>query len=138
MAANNILRDETYYVDKIIGKKISKSGQVSYLVKWLDYSKKYNSFEPRENLMEDCPNLVNEFENSKTQKVQRKQKQTSATPPSEDDDKEGSLHDDISEPTDINGDALVEDIGSTITPENEFHFESETETAKVKRKYPKK
>ena len=36
-----------------VGKKYTKNGELKYLVKWLGYSNKYNTWEPVENL-EKC------------------------------------------------------------------------------------
>lgn len=47
-------------VEKIIGKKIVR-GEAKYLLKWVGFSPKYNSWEPAGNL--NCPELMEDFEN---------------------------------------------------------------------------
>lgn len=48
-----------YMVEKILKKRIVK-GDTQYLIKWQNYSNKYNSWEPQENLM--CPELIKSYE----------------------------------------------------------------------------
>lgn len=46
--ANRTQNEETiYYVEKILKKKIIK-GKEFFLVKWIGFSKKFNSWEPEE------------------------------------------------------------------------------------------
>ena len=52
----------TYVVQKIIGKKKVK-GKIYYRVKWKGYPDSEATWEPRKNLIEDVPILVNEYEN---------------------------------------------------------------------------
>ena len=42
----------TYEVECIIGKQVNDKNQTRYLVKWLNYADRYNSWEPAENLTE--------------------------------------------------------------------------------------
>lgn len=51
--------EEQYEVEKILDKQVTKQG-VEYLIKWKDYSKKYNCWVPADNV--DAPELVIEFE----------------------------------------------------------------------------
>ena len=51
--------NKIYYVEKIINKKIENNKTI-YLVKWKDYSSKYNTWEPEENLQE-AKELIHEF-----------------------------------------------------------------------------
>ena len=47
-----------YEVEKIVGRRI-KFGKVEYLLKWKGFPKKYNSWEPEENL--ECIELISEY-----------------------------------------------------------------------------
>lgn len=50
-----------FVVDRIVKKKTNRDGTF-YLIRWKGYTKKHNSWEPREQLMEDVPTLVEEFD----------------------------------------------------------------------------
>ena len=58
---NKIDNDELYIVSKIIEPKII-DGEKYYLIKWKGYSNKHNTYEPRNNLMEDIPKLIKRYE----------------------------------------------------------------------------
>lgn len=109
--------DEKFYVEKLVGKRILKSGKVEYRVKWWGWSSKSNTFESREVLMEDCPNLVRDFENSRKRKREGKQSehaQCSAAVALEDAEDEGQRQADSSEAMDDDdgNDEMVQDPGN--------------------------
>ena len=58
---NKIDNDELYIVSKIIEPKII-DGEKYYLIKWKGYSNKHNTYEPRNNLMEDIPKLIKRYD----------------------------------------------------------------------------
>ncbi len=43
--------EEEYEVEEIIGKKVFSGGEMRFLVKWVGYSSKFNTWEPKENLV---------------------------------------------------------------------------------------
>ena len=51
--------EEEYEVERILNKRIKK-GKVEYLVKWKDWSSKYNSWEPEKNIFDK--KLIQNFE----------------------------------------------------------------------------
>ena len=51
--------DQIYTVEAILKKRVFK-GQIQYLVKWEGYGLKYNTWEPKENVLDI--NLIEEFE----------------------------------------------------------------------------
>ncbi|XP_054166559.1 chromobox protein homolog 5-like [Oppia nitens] len=51
-----------YYAEKIIDKQVI-NGRPIYLVKWCDFSDDYNTWEPIENLKDECYHLINHFNN---------------------------------------------------------------------------
>lgn len=109
--------DEKFYVEKLVGKRILKSGKVEYQVKWWGWSSKSNTFESREVLMEDCPNLVRDFENSRKRKrvgEQSDHAQRSAAVALEDAEDEGQRQADSSEAMDDDdgNDEMVQDPGN--------------------------
>ena len=55
--------DEEWEVEKILDArdKGAKGGGWHYLVKWKDYSNMENTWEPKQNLMKNCSDLVTEF-----------------------------------------------------------------------------
>uniref|UniRef100_A0A6M2DFS2 Putative heterochromatin protein 1-beta n=1 Tax=Xenopsylla cheopis TaxID=163159 RepID=A0A6M2DFS2_XENCH len=68
--ANQDQEDKNIYmIEKIIKKRILK-GETQYLIKWLNYSNKYNSWEPKENVM--CPDLIKAFEATWSEEVENK------------------------------------------------------------------
>lgn len=44
------LSEDEYQVENILNKRVTKAGIVEYLIKWENYSNKYNTWEPKENL----------------------------------------------------------------------------------------
>jgi chromobox protein 1 len=64
------MSEEEYIVEKIINKRVSKSGKVQYLLKWKDYNDDQNTWEPRENL--GCKKLITNFEKDLTEKLLNK------------------------------------------------------------------
>ncbi|XP_074595679.1 chromobox protein homolog 5-like [Brevipalpus obovatus] len=49
-----------YVVENILGRRVNTAtDKVEYLIKWAGWNKKYNSWEPEENL--SCPELVSKF-----------------------------------------------------------------------------
>ena len=55
---------ELYIVERVVNKRILKSGKVEYLIKWKDYDNCDNTWEPEENLAEDCAEYIEDFEES--------------------------------------------------------------------------
>jgi hypothetical protein len=55
--------DHLWTVEKIVGKKSIK-GKIHYHVKWLNYPSSDNTWEPRENLAEECKQLIKEYKDS--------------------------------------------------------------------------
>ena len=43
--------DEEYEVEAILNKRINRVGKIEYLIKWLGYDHKDNTWEPDENIM---------------------------------------------------------------------------------------
>ncbi|XP_065204003.1 chromobox protein homolog 1-like [Planococcus citri] len=77
--------NDTYIVEKIVDKKV-ENGVEKFFVKWLGWSSKTNTWEPREHLAE-CEDLIEEFESRKTPSkrgskgfVKRKSSKGAATP----------------------------------------------------------
>lgn len=58
---NKINEEEEFVVSRIIRPYMQNNKQY-YLIKWKGYSDKYNTYEPRNRLMEDIPKLINRFE----------------------------------------------------------------------------
>ena len=63
--------DLVYEVEKIIDERDSKAGK-EYLIKWVGWGPKYNTWEPSENIID--PDLVSEFEARKAAKAARQPK----------------------------------------------------------------
>ena len=56
--------DEVFEIDKIVGRK-DRGQRIYYLVKWVGYSSRRNTWEPKENLIEDGQGrLLEEYDNS--------------------------------------------------------------------------
>ena len=53
-------KKEVFYVEKIIDKKIGRSGRVEYLLKWKNYPESESTWEPENNL--DCAQLIEDYE----------------------------------------------------------------------------
>jgi len=60
---------EEYVVEKIIDCRI-KNGVKEYLLKWIGYDDKDNTWEPESNL--DCPSLIKAFETDRAAKEAEK------------------------------------------------------------------
>ena len=54
------ISDGTYLIEGIINKRTNKQNKIQYCVKWVGY--KTPTWEPRENLLEGCPEAIEEFE----------------------------------------------------------------------------
>ena len=52
-----------YIIEEIVGKKKIK-GKIYYLVKWKGYTDKDNTYEPKEVLEEDVPQLIQDYEDN--------------------------------------------------------------------------
>ena len=58
-----------YLVEKILDRRVSDGGGFQYLVKWVDFPEEDNTWEPIENLIEECHHLIRQFENLDTESV---------------------------------------------------------------------
>ncbi|KAF7273788.1 chromobox protein homolog 5-like [Rhynchophorus ferrugineus] len=67
---------EEYVVEKIIDCRI-KSGVKEYLLKWIGYDDKDNTWEPESNL--DCPSLIKAFEADRAAKEAERSKKRKST-----------------------------------------------------------
>lgn len=54
-------KEEEYEVERIVDKKTEK-GKVYYLIKWKSYSSDNNTWEPESDLLNQIPDLINQFE----------------------------------------------------------------------------
>ena len=76
-------KKEKWIIEKII-KRTSKQGEIYYTIKWKGWAKKHNTVEAREQLLEDVPDMVEQYEDkhplTKAQqaKVHKQSKQTVA------------------------------------------------------------
>ena len=52
---------EKWIIEKIV-KRTTKQGEIFYQIKWKGWAKKHNTEEPREQLMEDVPDMVENYE----------------------------------------------------------------------------
>jgi hypothetical protein len=74
---------EKWIIEKIV-KRTTKKGEVFYQIKWKGWGKKHNTEEPREKLVEDVPDMVENYEDkhplTKAQKakIHKQSKQTVA------------------------------------------------------------
>ncbi|XP_060533025.1 chromobox protein homolog 1-like [Cylas formicarius] len=74
---------EEYVVEKIIDCRINKNGVKEYLLKWIGYDDKDNTWEPESNL--DCPSLIKAFEADRAAKdAERSKKRKSTSTPTPD------------------------------------------------------
>lgn len=79
---------EEYTVEKIIDSRINERGVKEYLLKWIGYDDKDNTWEPEENL--DCPSLIKQYEMDKMAKEKErnsKKRKTDDNPKRGKDDK---------------------------------------------------
>ena len=66
------LSEDEFIVEKIIDKRVTKSGKNEYLLKWKGYSDRSNTWEPEKNLI-GCLKLKEEFEKSLVEKTIKKE-----------------------------------------------------------------
>lgn len=64
-------QDGVYKVEKILKVSTGRKGKKHYLIKWLGYSDADNSWEPKENITEVCPELIDEFEAEVREKLKK-------------------------------------------------------------------
>lgn len=72
--------DEVYNVEKIIDRRVDSNGKVEYLLKWIGYDDKENTWEPKEHL--NCPELIDAFESERArqEKERNKKRKSTSTP----------------------------------------------------------
>ncbi|XP_072394665.1 chromobox protein homolog 1-like [Diabrotica undecimpunctata] len=63
---------EEYTVEKIIDSRINERGVKEYLLKWIGYDHKDNTWEPEGHL--DCPSLIKEYEMNKEKEKSKNKK----------------------------------------------------------------
>ncbi|XP_053214316.1 chromobox protein homolog 1-like [Panonychus citri] len=59
-ASGSVEVEEYYEVEKIIDKRVTKTGKIEYLLKWSGWSSSANSWAKKEDV--DCPELIDRFE----------------------------------------------------------------------------
>ena len=68
-AANNPNRPDAddegkYEIQSIVASRVDRKGKKFYKVKWLGWASKYNTWQAEEELLEDAPEIVEEYENA--------------------------------------------------------------------------
>lgn len=51
-----------FQVEKIVARRTGSRGDVQYLIRWKDYSPANDTWEPKQNLEEDCSYFIEQFE----------------------------------------------------------------------------
>ena len=59
---NQQINDKKKWIIEKIVKRTTKKGEIYYQIKWKGWSRKHNTEEPRENLIEDVPGMVKQYE----------------------------------------------------------------------------
>ena len=76
MRENNLQAklSDRFEVERIIDRK-TEGRRIMYCVKWKGYAMRDATWEPRTNLMQDCPSLVREFDEKWKREQQKKEEQ---------------------------------------------------------------
>uniref|UniRef100_A0A915AXR4 Chromo domain-containing protein n=2 Tax=Parascaris univalens TaxID=6257 RepID=A0A915AXR4_PARUN len=77
MPMDAIQKEENVYAAEALLKDRKRKGKIEYLVKWKGWSAKHNSWEPRENILDE--RLFAEYEARKAKKNDRKRSSTSSS-----------------------------------------------------------
>jgi len=64
--------EEAYVVEALLQERTLRGGRVQYLVSWEGYGAEYNTWEPREELLDTCGHLMDELRASKAAGLQAK------------------------------------------------------------------
>ena len=63
------LKESTYNIDKILDKR-KKNGHIEYLIKWIGYTNEDNTWESRDNLIEDgAKDLLDAYDKETKKKI---------------------------------------------------------------------